>query len=270
MLRYLIPALLSIFATAASAAPSADLWERWTAHEADASETIDHSAYSALLEKHVKVGDNLNRVDYAALKEDRKALQDYLMALQTIKISDHSRDVQKAYWINLYNAETLRLIADNYPVDSIQDIDISPGFFSSGPWDKKLLKVEGEELSLNDIEHRILRPIWQDPLIHYGVNCASVGCPNLLTEAYTGANVNDKLIANAKAYVNSPRGASFKDGGLVASKIYNWFVADFGGDEQGVIQHLHKYADGELKQKLENRSKIDDYVYDWSLNDVSH
>jgi hypothetical protein len=159
------------------------------------------------------------------------------------------------------------VVLDHYPVDSIKDIDISPGFFSSGPWDKKLVTIEGQGLSLNDIEHRILRPVWQDPRIHYGVNCASMGCPNLQRKAFTAQNTDGLLDKAAREYVNHPRGVSMEDGDLVVSSIYDWFQEDFGGSEAGVIEHLMQYAEPGLKQKLQGFDDIDDDRYDWSLND---
>jgi hypothetical protein len=104
--------------------------------------------------------------------------------------------------------------------------------------------------------------------VHYAVNCASVGCPNLGTEAFTGAELDAQLDAAARAYVNSPRGADPKAEGLVVSSIYNWYEADFGGSEDGVIAHLKTYADPGLAQKLQGTTSIADYAYDWSLNDI--
>jgi hypothetical protein len=151
-------------------------------------------------------------------------------------------------------------------VESIKDIDISPGFFSVGPWDKKLVTVEGKELSLNDIEHRILRPLWQDPRIHYAVNCASLGCPNLRRQAYTATTAEEMLRKGAREYINHPRGAKVKKGDLIVSSIYNWFEEDFGGSEAAVIDHLTQYAAPKLKSRLDGINSIDDYRYDWSLN----
>lgn len=168
-------------------APNADLWERWSAHNPANSERIDHSAWNDFLSRYVVPGPNdSTRVRYAGVTPaDRAALDQYLEALGEISISRHARDAQLAYWINLYNALTVQVVLDNYPVSSILKINISPGFFSIGPWGKKLVLVEDEEVSLDDIEHRILRPIWRDPRIHYAVNCASIGCPNLIDTAYT-------------------------------------------------------------------------------------
>lgn len=173
-----------------------------------------------------------------------------------------------AYWINLYNALTMQVVLEHYPVDSIRDIDISPGWFSDGPWGAKLVGVEGEQLTLDDIEHRILRPIWQDPRIHYTVNCASVGCPNLALEAYTTANYNELAEAGVRAYINSPRGAVVDKGRLKVSSIYAWFKTDFGGTDASVIQHLRQYAEPELAAELDGVKKISDDFYDWSLNET--
>ena len=158
---------------------------------------------------------------------------------------------------------------DHYPVDSIRDISISPGFFSVGPWGKKLIRIEGEELSLDDIEHRILRPIWKDPRIHYAVNCASMGCPKLMPRAFTAQNTEELLERGAKDFINSDHGARFESNTrLVASSIYDWFQEDFGGTESGVIAHLREYARAPLIEKLSGVDEVYDFEYDWTLNDA--
>lgn len=159
------------------------------------------------------------------------------------------------------------MILTQYPVASIRDIDISPGFFADGPWDKKLVKIEGEQVSLNDIEHQILRPIWQDPRIHFAVNCASIGCPNLLPQAFTAANTDQLMDEAARAYINYPRGVRDENGQVVVSSIYAWFTVDFGGDEAGVIAHLKRYANAKTAALLEDTETLED-AYDWSLNGV--
>ena len=120
---------------------------------------------------------------------------------------------------------------------------------------------------LDDIEHRILRPIWRDPRIHYAVNCASIGCPNLRREAATAANSEAYLEAAARDYVNHPRGSRIENGRLVVSSIYEWFQEDFGGGDGGVISHLRNYADPGLSASLEQVGEISDHDYDWALND---
>lgn len=214
--------------------------------------------------------DGINRVHYRKVSEnDRRLLDDYLKELSATRISRYRRSEQLAYWINFYNALTVRLILEHMPVKSIRDIDISPGFFANGPWDKKLVSVEGEELSLNDIEHRILRPIWKDPRLHYAVNCASLGCPNLMPVAFTASNTESLLERGAKAYVNHPRGVSVVDGELVVSSIYHWFKEDFGDSDAGVISHLRRFADPGTQSQLDRHAVIGGHDYDWSLNDAA-
>lgn len=253
----------------ASAAPEAELWERWTAHDAASTATIDHSAWQRFLKANlVRSRDGINRMAYGRVTAaDRGALARYLDALAAVPISRSTRDEQLAYWINLYNALTAKTILDHYPVKSIRDIDISPGWFSDGPWDKKLIEVENALLSLNDIEHRILRPIWSDARIHYAVNCASLGCPNLAPTAYNAETIDSSLTEAARAYINHPRGVSIEGGRLYVSKIYTWFVEDFGGDEKGVLSHLRRYANPDLAKKLAEFTASDGYRYDWALND---
>lgn len=251
-------------------APSADLWERWQAHDAASTAAIDHRPWDRLLKRLAVPGaDGLTRFRYGAVNpRDRAALDGYIAALAAVPISTHNRAEQMAYWINFYNALTVQVVLDHYPVKSIRDIDISPGFFADGPWGKKLVTVEGQALSLNDMEHRILRPIWRDPRIHYAVNCASIGCPNLQTDAYTADNLETLLETGARDYINSPRGVSVSDGAITVSKIYDWFIADFGHDEKGVLAHLKKYAAPALRKQLTDIGEIDGVAYDWRLNDA--
>lgn len=249
------------------AAPAADLWPKWNASDDSDKSVIDHSSWQQILDRYLKTsGDpEVTRFDYAAVTpEDKALLRKYLTELQDTPILKFNRAEQFAYWVNLYNATTVNLILNYYPVESIRDIRF--GFFSFGPWNEKLLKVDGEDLSLNDIEHRILRPIWKDNRIHYAVNCASVGCPNLATQAYTPANSEQLLQQGAIDYVNHPRGVALLDDELVLSSIYDWYQVDFGGDEKGVIQHLLKYAKPDLVRRLSGHAGDVDYRYDWGLN----
>ena len=254
----------------ALAAPKSDLWSIWDKHDDSSDTVVDHSAWSDILGKYVKSGgpQGVNLFDYGGVSSaDKAKLDGYIKALTDRDPRSLNKAEQKAYWINLYNAVTIQVVLGDYPVDSIRDI--KDGFFSGGPWDRKVVTIAGEKLTLNDIEHRILRPIWDDPLIHYGVNCASIGCPNLLTAAYTGENVDHKLAENAKAFVNSPRGAKFDGKKLVVSSIYEWFQVDFGGSEAGVVKHLAEYATGDKQAKLKSRSDYSKDRYDWDLNDVN-
>lgn len=257
------------FSLAALAAPGAELWERWDRSSPN-KVAISHAAWDEFLGKYVQEGrDGINRVAYGKVSAaDRDKLAAYLTALQDVKPTKYARAEQRAYWVNLYNATTVRVVLDHYPVESIMKINISPGLFARGPWKKKLLTIEGEAVSLDDIEHRILRPIWKDPRTHYAVNCASLGCPNLAKVAYTSANMEALLEEGARAYVNHPRGARIENGKLYVSSLYTWFEADFGDSEQGVIEHLTKYAAPSLARQLAGIHRIAGDDYDWSLNDA--
>lgn len=270
MRRWLLGALVMGLSLPALGAPKSELWERWAAHGPDKGAAIDHGDWNAFLQKYVQPGkDGVNRVAYGRVsKADRGKLDSYVQKMQGVPVSKFDRPEQRAYWINLYNATTVKVILDHYPVASITRINISPGIFSKGPWGKKLLKIENQAVSLDDIEHRILRPIWPDPRVHYACNCASIGCPNLAPTAYSPANMEELLDAGARAYVNHPRGATVANGRLTVSSIYQWYIADFGGNDEGVIKHLRKYAQPELLNQLKGISRISGGQYDWSLNEI--
>ena len=249
-------------------APRAELWDLWTAHTPGAAGTIDHGVWSALLQRYSSLpGDGIVRFSYGMVSQaDRAALAGYLDRLSATAISAFDRPEQFAFWVNLYNALTVAVVLDHYPVASIRDIDISPGLFSNGPWGANLIEVEGVALTLDDIEHRILRPIWQDPRIHYAVNCASIGCPNLQSSAFTAANTEALLEAGAVDYINHWRGASVRRNRLTVSSIFDWFPEDFGNSDFGVIAHLRRYAGPALTAQLAGIDRIHDHDYDWRLN----
>ena len=251
------------------AAPEADLWARWTKHQSNSVQKINHKQWATFLDRNLITNDksNIYLVHYSRVtNKDRKILQNYLKYLENINISNYSRSEQFAYWINHYNARTVELILENYPIDSIKDISFS--FFSFGPWDEELITVEGIDLSLNDIEHRILRPIWKDPRIHYAVNCASLGCPNLLPKPFT-AETNEILLDEAaKGYVNHPRGVRFEDEKLVLSKIFDWYLVDFGGSTDNLLKHILGYSESQLYQKIKRYKGKLEYEYNWQLNEV--
>ncbi|MEO3430369.1 DUF547 domain-containing protein [Pelagibius sp. CAU 1746] len=252
-------------------APSAERWPRWERHAPDSRERLEFVAWDALLRRVVTgSGDGINRVDYRSLAgAEAETLAGIVAELEAVPVSTLNRSQQLAYWINLYNAVTLQVVARHYPVASIRDIDISPGWFADGPWDAALVTVEGVALTLNDIEHRILRPVWSDPRIHYAVNCASLGCPNLAPTAYRGGDAERQLAEAARSYVNHPRGVTVAGGEVVVSKIYDWFLEDFGGSVEGLLAHLRRYASPDLAAALAEKREIGGTVYDWALNDTA-
>lgn len=257
----------------ANARNEAELIPAWDAADESNDARIDHGAWQGILDGYLQTDDSgIHRVDYAALKADAGAadkLAGYLAYLQGFDPRDYSRAEQKAYWINFYNALTVSTVVEAYPVDSIRKISDSflGGMVLSGPWGDVRAKVAGIELTLDNIEHGILRPIYRDNRVHYALNCASLGCPNLSPTVFTAANMETLLDAGAREYVNHPRGVDFVDDDfIVVSSIYDWFVEDFGGDEKGVIEHLMKYADEELAERLGGFEGAMDFEYDWNLN----
>ena len=239
----------------------------WNETDESNTATIDHGPWQELIDAHLKEHPSgINRFDYAGLKanpDDRKKLSSYLLALTGLDPRTYSRDEQMAYWINLYNALTVFVIVRRYPVESIKDI--KSDFFTSGPWEMEMITIQGQKLTLDHIEHGILRPIWKDPRIHYGVNCASIGCPNLAREVYRSDNLERLLEQGASDYINHPRGAQVVDGDLLLSSIYDWFKVDFGDTDAGVFAHLKRYARPELAEILDGHDSFDD-DYDWKLN----
>ena len=255
----------------AIAAPKAELWPRWQQHDPKNQQKIDHGAWNSFLQQYVVAphASGINRVRYQVVSPDHQAaLQGYLKSLQALAISSYNRSEQKAYWINLYNALTVDLILSRFPVASIRDIHISPGLFARGPWGAKLLTIEGEKLSLDDLEHRILRPIWRDQRVHYALNCASLGCPNLQPRAYTSDNSEALLEKGAREFINHPRGVTIQEGKLKVSSLYVWFQEDFGRGAADLMAHWLEYAEPDLAGALENYQGGLAHDYDWRLNGV--
>lgn len=234
----------------------------------EARVSIDHAAWSSLLGTYVEQGaDGLNRFDYGALQasqRDRVALASYIDSFAEIDFDALSREEAFVAWVNLYNALTVQHIIGRYPLDSIRD-----GYLFGGPWKDVTTIADGREVSLDDIEHNILRADWDEPRVHYAVNCASIGCPNLKPTAWNAARLEEDLTEAARAYINHPRGVTVRErGGLTVSRIYKWFEEDFGGNEVGVIDHLLQYADADLAEAIAANRDIRGHAYDWSLNDV--
>ena len=258
---------LILAATALTLPVSASIAEETAMATSTSAKTAQHAAWSTLLGKYVKPdGTGINRFDYAALKAsatDSAALDAYVSSFASMDISSMSEDEQFAAWANLYNALTIQHIIGRYPVKSIRS-----GYFV-GPWKDVKTVADGKKVSLDDIEHNILRKEWDEPRVHYAVNCASYGCPNLLETALEADTLDEQLDLGARAYINHPRGVTIrKNGTLQVSTIYKWFQEDFGDSKDGVVAHLLEYAEPELAAQIRANPKITKYEYDWSLNDV--
>lgn len=270
MATLLVLITLAMTANHAYASDRKALWPRWQVFNPLSKARIDHTKWQQFLDHNIIIDDEgITLINYTAIsKSDIALLNDYINTQEKVKVMQYNRQEQLAYWINLYNALTVKLILEHYPVSSIKDINISPGLFSIGPWSANLIRVDNVALSLNDIHNRIIRPIWNDPRTHYAINNATIGAANLSPKAYSGRQIINQLNSAAKNYINSLRGVQVIDNKLIVSKIYDWFEQDFGSSKQNVIIHLKQFANNKLKQRLSTISTVDGYQYNWHLNNT--
>lgn len=224
-----------------------------------------HAALDGVLRKHV----NGSGVDYAGLKKDPKPLDGYLdsvAAVSEASFKEWSKEQQMAMLINLYNAATLKLVVDHYPEKSIKKI----GSWSGGPWKQRVVRLFGEKRSLDYIEHDLLRPNYHDPRIHFAVNCASIGCPPLRSEAFTAAKLGKQMDEQARIFLGDGRNNRIdaKARILYLSSIFDWFKDDFvkkSGSVEKFIAPYFNEADRKLIQGGELKIRYSDY--DWNLNE---
>lgn len=240
----------------------------WQVNTPLSKEEISHDDWQDFLNKRVVTNEEgINLVDYSHLTdEDYTLLKRYIDKMTQIDIERYNRAEQLAFWLNLYNALTVQIVTDYYPVSSIEEINISPGLFSIGPWGKKLVTINNTPLSLDEIQNRIIRPIWNDQRTLYAINNASIGAANLSKKAYHGKTIEDSLNEAAFEYINALRGVQVIEGALIVSKIYDWFNEDFGGTKQDVIMHIKQFAKEPLSSQLKHINNIDSYIYNWHLN----
>lgn len=229
--------------------------------------SFDHTAFDELLSAHVDA--SKGTVDYAALAEERDKLDSYLGRIAEADLAELSADAQLALLINAYNGYTLQLILDNYPeLDSIQDL--------SEPWSIERFTVGGHTLSLDQIEHGLIRPIYRDPRIHFAVNCAAVDCPHLAEEAYAGENLDQQLETQTEAILTNEKFVQLQDGTLRFPRVMKWYRIDFvddsfEGSAANIPSYLADYTRDEVRNFVEQHDgapPAEPLEYDWSLNDV--
>ena len=220
---------------------------------------VDHSIYADLLKKYI----HNSKVNYQGFKNEEDRLDAYLKILETTESTALSRNERFAFYINAYNAWTIKLILTAYPgITSIKEL----GSWLQSPWKKKICRIDGKLLSLDHLEHKILRPIFKDPRVHFAVNCASKGCPSLRSEPYTGHMLDRQLDNAAQTFINDPQRNYLKNQTLFVSKIFTWFAEDFNDD---VVGFISKHASEPLKTQLAAQTgniKVAYLDYDWSLN----
>jgi len=221
--------------------------------------SVDNSLYGELLRKYVKSG----VVDYQGFKNEEAKLDEYLRILENTTVSELSRDALFAFYVNAYNAWTIKLILSAYPeIESIKDL----GNIFKSPWAKEIVRINERVLTLDDIEHKILRTQFKDPRVHFAINCASKSCPPLISEPYEGTSLNRQLNDATRAFTNDPKSNYLEGNKLYVSRIFKWFSEDFDND---ILGFFLKYSEGDFKKELEaqkDKVKIGYLSYDWSLN----
>lgn len=246
-------------------------WKRWEAHEPASKASVDHAAWDGFLARYVATGpDEINRVDYGNVTEaDKASLTNYLQMLSHVPVSTLSRPEQFAFWVNLHNALAVKLVLDHYPVSSIREINLSRGVSEWGPMRAKVISIQGEPVSIDDIVHRVLRPIWADARVHYLLSAGATGGPNLPRRAVTAATALEAMQQGGRAFVNHPRGITMIGDRAEIASLYVWYEPDFGGGERGVIAHLRRFAAPALSATLAKSGRYSDRGYDWTLNDAA-
>jgi hypothetical protein len=221
-----------------------------------------HEAFDKALKAYTfKKGSQVS-VDYKSLAENKGELDSYLKQLEAVKKAEFSKfttDEKLAFWINAYNAYTLKLIIKNYPVKSIKDI----GGLFSGPWDQKFIYLMGKNMTLNEIEHGTIRKQFKEPRIHFAVNCASIGCPSLLQEVFVGSKLDAQLETATKNFLAN-KDKNFYDKSkntLFMSKIFKWYGGDFKDKFGNKEQFISKYIE------FPKNADTDYLDYNWNLNE---
>lgn len=225
------------------------------------SAPVDHSAYDRLLKKHVNAQ---GLVDYKGFKADEAAFNQYLALLsKNPPAANWSKADQMAYWINAYNAYTIRLILDHYPLQSIKDIGSKIQIpFVTTPWAAKFFSIGGEKMSLDNIEHGILRKKFDDPRIHFTLVCASISCPRLRNEAYTAAQLEKQLDDQGRDFLNNPAKNKISKSAAQLSKYFDWYKGDWEKNGQSVVKWVNRYS----TTKIDDNTKISYLDYNWNLN----
>lgn len=232
---------------------------------ANRSKAPAHETWDALLKKWV---DSRGMVNYQGFLQDHKQLQAYLQQLQTNAPDEKkwSKEEQLAYWINAYNAYTIELVLRNYPLESIKDVKLGQQmpFVTASPWDLKFIKAGGRELSLNNIEHNIIRPAFKEPRIHFALVCAARSCPKLRQEAYVAERLDAQLADQARSFLLDHDKNDVRSNKLELSKLFDWYQSDF--TEGRTLQEAISEYSG---MPINKDAKVSYRYYSWKLNEQS-
>jgi len=246
-------------------------FERWRTHDQSSAMRVDHRNWEAFLLNYLRPGeDGVHRVAYGGVKiRDRRRLHKYIEKMSEVDITAYRRSEQLAYWINLYNALTVKIVLDHYPFATIKKLGIPDDQRTANAWNSQQVTIDGVTLSLDDIEQGILEPIWSDPRIYYAITCPAIGCPNLQPIPFSGDRLERQLNDAAITFVNDARCIRIRGGELHVSSFYRWRLEAFGGTERSVINHLMGYAEPELALALQVFDRMHGDLFDWRLNDFA-
>ncbi|WP_109302469.1 DUF547 domain-containing protein [Aquimarina sp. AU474] len=221
-------------------------------NQTNAQNTFDHSVWDQALLLNVSED---GKVDYDGFMRDSSQLYTYFKQLSDNPPKENwSREEKLAYWINAYNAYTIKLVIDSYPLKSIKDLQ--------DPWGKKFFKIDGAWHSLGELEHKILRK-YGDPRIHFAINCASISCPVVWNRAYTAENLHVALDEQTEKFINDPTRNTITETEVNVSKIFSWYKKDFKVNGGDVKDFINRYA----AVKISNQSEKGYKTYDWGLNE---
>lgn len=213
---------------------------------------VSHDIWNELLQKHVSDQGNVN---YKGIRADKTRFNTYLKSLSETPPQDSwSKDETLAYWMNVYNAFTVKLILDNYPIESIKDID--------GPWNHRFIKIGDKWYTLNDVEHRIIRKM-DEPRIHFALVCAAVSCPILYNKAFTAKDLEADLVLLTKGFLNDTSKNELSENSIKLSKIFKWYGGDFKTNGSSLIDFLNQYSNTTISDKAKKSFKD----YNWKLNE---
>ncbi len=233
-----------------------------TTHNTVNAAPVDHSIFDKLLKKYVN---DKGLVNYKGFKSDVKTLDQYLdMLSKNPPASSWSKNEEMAYWINAYNAFTIKDVVKHYPIESIKDIGSKIQIpFVTTPWAEKFFTIGGEKMSLDNIEHGTLRKKYNDPRIHFALVCASISCPRLRNEAFTADKLDAQLNDQGSDFLNNPAKNKISKDAAKLSKYFDWYKGDFKDGGQSVVKWVNKYS----TTKITDNTKIDYLDYNWNLNE---
>ena len=269
MTRLVTFILFLCFASMASAAPKAELIEFWDDREPTSIMQINHDAWQEILTTYVndQHPSGINRFDYLSVTSaDARKLKEYLASLQSMEPRQLNDQEAKAYWINMFNAVLIDRIIDTYQSGSRRGIRrLERGGLRSTGWGRPVVEVAMQEISLNDIEHGIIRPIWNDPRIHFAISASTLSGANIQKTAFNGEN-NEELLDKAQAeFFAHPKSVSVRGNRVVLNSVFDWYLTDFAENKRSLLDYIRENVGEETRQAIQGLSRIS-YEYNWDLN----